>query len=116
MSSLGVAERVIPGFCRQALEAASTGAVRRRRIGRGERYVEVEAELAKATTLYMRLSLALFDEPDRGSDVLKTVANRFGAPAANAVRLVNKGVHEELGADLGELVRDTAVLARKLAE
>ena len=45
-----VAERVIPGFCRMALEAACAAVVRRRRLGRGEPHAEVERLLGGART------------------------------------------------------------------
>jgi hypothetical protein len=111
-----VVERVVPGFCRHAIEAACTQVVRRRRISRGDAHAQVESELAKATTLYMFLSLALFDEPGRGGDVLATINNRFGSKSADAIRAVNKGVHETLSSDLRDLVRDSATFARQLAE
>ncbi len=44
-----VARRVVPGLCREALEAACMEAIRRRRIGRGEPHAEVEALLAEAS-------------------------------------------------------------------
>ena len=111
-----VAERVVPGFCRHAMEAACTQVIRRRRIDRGDAHAEVEAEIAKATKLYTFLSLALFDDPGRGSDVLTSINNRFGSKSTDAVRAVNKGVHETLGVDLHDLVRDSATFARQLAE
>ena len=111
-----VVDRVVPGFCRHAIEAACTTVVRRRRIGRGDPHAAVEAELQKATTLYVFLSLALFDDPGRGSDVLTAVNNRFGKGAGDAVRAVNRGVHEHLGVDPRDLVRDAGTFARRLAE
>jgi hypothetical protein len=40
-----VAARVVPGFCRHAIEAACTVAVRRRRLERGDRHAHVDAVL-----------------------------------------------------------------------
>jgi recombinational DNA repair ATPase RecF len=71
-----VAERVVPGFCRHALEAACVEAVRRRRLARGEHHAAVEAELARASKLYSKLSLALFDDAGKGSQVVTVVNNR----------------------------------------
>ena len=42
-----VARRVVPGLCREAIEAACMEAVRRRRIGRGEPHADVEDLLAE---------------------------------------------------------------------
>ncbi len=111
-----VAERVVPGFCRHALEAACSQAVRRRRLGRGDAHADVEATLADATKLYPRLALALHDDEQRTSDVLRTIGNRFGKQHIGTVKLVNQGAHEPVGVDLRDLVRDTGVLAHQLAD
>jgi hypothetical protein len=106
----------VPGFCRHAIEAGCATAVRRRRLERGERHVDVESELEKATTLYTQLSLALYDEPGRTNDVLKKINAKWGAARGDAVKVVNKGAHEAVSVDLHDLVRDSALLARGLAE
>ena len=108
-------DRVVPGLCRHALEAGSVEAFRRRRLARGDKHSQVEDELRSATTLYMHLSLALFDDPSKGGDVLKKVNTKWGSKAGNAVVAANKGVHEVLDVDLKDLIRDTAILARDLA-
>ncbi|MGH9390957.1 MAG: hypothetical protein ACRD1Z_15175, partial [Vicinamibacteria bacterium] len=64
-----VVERVIPGLCRQSLEAACVKVVRRRRLERGEPHDDVEALLRTHTKLVPRLALALHDDPERGGDV-----------------------------------------------
>lgn len=111
-----VARRVVPGFCRLALEAASVEAVRRRRIGRGEQHAVVEAMLEKATRLTTFVALVLFDDDSRGGDVLPRLQSEFGNQAASTFRAVNAGAHEPFAGDLRNLVRDAAVLARQLAE
>jgi hypothetical protein len=110
-----VVGQVVPGFCRHAIEAACTLVVRRRRLGRGEGHAAVEAALDRATTLYMHLSLALFDDETRGGEVLTRVNNKFGRAAGDVVQAVNAGVHEELRGDMRDLVRDAGVFARELA-
>jgi recombinational DNA repair ATPase RecF len=112
----GVAARVVPGFCRLALEAACVEAVRRRHLEAGSSHADVEEALDRCTTLTMFLALTLFDDETKGSQVLTSINNRFGGRAGDAVKLVNKGVHESIPADLRDLVRDSAVLARQLAE
>jgi hypothetical protein len=111
-----VAARVVPGFCRLALEAACTEVVRRRRLAAGSSHADVEEALDRCTTLTTFLALALFDDETKGSQVLTSINNRFGGRAGDAVKLVNKGVHDTISADLRDLVRDSAVLARQLAE
>lgn len=111
-----VARRVVPGFCRHALEAACVVAVRRRRLRRGDPHAAVEAGLREATTLMLNLALALFDDVSKGSQVLTAVNNRFGSQYGDVVVGANKGVHDLLAGDLRDFVRDTAVLARGLQE
>ena len=110
-----VVARVVPGFCRLALEAGATEAIRRRRLARGDGHVAVEAALDRATTLVMRLALALFDDERRGGDVLTRVNKQYGRRAGDAVRHANKGVHEDVAGDLRDFVGETARLARALA-
>ena len=76
-----VAARVVPGFCRAAVEAACMEAIRRRRLGRGEPHDEVEQLLARNTKTNPLLALALFDDEQKGSEVLSTLRNKFSAEA-----------------------------------
>jgi recombinational DNA repair ATPase RecF len=110
-----VARRVVPGFCRLAIEAASMEAIRRRRIGRGDPHADVEELLSRVTRVTVFASLALFDDPNRGGDVLGTLNQKFGKRAADAFVGASKGVHEGYGNGLPDLVRDSAILARELA-
>ena len=88
------ATRAISLFCRLAIEAACTEAVRRRRIGRGEPHAEVEAVLIDARTLLQKLALAFFDDASRAGEVLSRV-NRQSPAEADAVGWANRGPHEE---------------------
>lgn len=111
-----VVERVVPGFCRHALEAACMQTIRRRRLAAGSSHAEVEDALRRCTTLTTFLALALFDDETKGSQVLTSINNRFGGRAGDTVKLANKGVHEVVSGDLRDLVSNSAILARKLAE
>ncbi len=111
-----VAARVVPGFCRLALEAACARAIRRRRLEAGSSHAEVEEALGRCTTLMMFLALALFNDETKGGQVLSSINNRFGGRAGDAVKVANRGVHETVTADLPELLRRSAVLARQLAD
>jgi predicted ATPase len=111
-----VVARVVPGFCRHALEAACTQAIRRRRLAVGSPHAAVEDALRRSTTLTTMLALALFDDETKGSQVLTAINNRFGRRGGDAVKLANKGAHEVLLGDLRDLVSSAAILARKLAE
>lgn len=96
-----VASRVVPVFCRNALEAACMEVVRRRRIGRGVPHREVETSLEQAQSLVDKAGLLLFDEPGRAREVGNTVNNRFGRRAGDAFFECNRGSHE--GVSIGRL-------------
>jgi energy-coupling factor transporter ATP-binding protein EcfA2 len=110
-----VARRVVPGFCRLALEAGAIEAVRRRRIGRGERHAEVEQLLGGITRLTVFAAVALFDDENRHGDVYARLQSEYGSRALSAFKRANVGAHQPAEGDLRDLVRDSAVLARGLA-
>lgn len=110
-----VAARVVPGFCRLAIEAGCVEAVRRRRIGRGEPHAEVEDALRAVTRLTGYAALAIFDDPTRGGDVLTRINSDYGRSKADAFQAANKGSHGGFTGDLEALVRESAILARELA-
>lgn len=88
-----VVERVVPGLCRQALEAACIEAIRRRRLAKGEQHDRVEALLEDNPKLLPRLALAMYDDAGRAGDVLKGVGNKFGKWMPDVVQACNKGAH-----------------------
>lgn len=110
-----VKRRVVGGYCRLAIESACIETVRRRRIGRGEAHADVERVLAEASRFTVLGSLALFDDAERGGDVLGRLNSAYGHRSADAFQRVNKGAHQPVEGDLEDLVRDSAVLARELA-
>jgi hypothetical protein len=111
-----VAKRVVPGFCRMAVEAGCLAAVRRRRIGRGESHADVETTLTGTTRLTSFAALALFDDKERGGDVLSRINSDFGAQYATAFRAINKGTHQGVASNLHDLIRDSAILARQIEQ
>ncbi|MBX3271681.1 MAG: hypothetical protein KF729_15550, partial [Sandaracinaceae bacterium] len=110
-----VARRLVPGFCRSALEAACVEVVRRRRLGRGEPHDAVEEALAEAGTLMQYAALAFFDDVERGGNVFAR-ANELGRWAGDTLRDVKEGAHGKVaaGVDLEDLIGRTARLAAKL--
>ncbi len=106
------AARALPQFCRLAIEAACTEVVRRRRIGRGEPHSDTDEVLNDARTLTQKLALALFDDVERGGEVLARL-NRSDSRWADAVRWANRGVHGAAGGtpDLASMVGSTERLA-----
>jgi hypothetical protein len=109
-----LAGRLIPGFCRTAIEAACTETARRRRLGQGEPHDRVERQLVALTTTKQRMALALFDDPSRAGDVYTGLNTRFGRWAGDTFRAVNDGAHGNYAGDLPKLIQTTRDLATKL--
>jgi hypothetical protein len=93
--------RVIPGFCRLALEAASSLATTRRLLHQGTTYADVQAILAKPTTLNMWLALAFLNDPERSGDVTGFLFKQYPW-AVDAVKECNRGTHS--GTVFGDVV------------
>ena len=108
--------RVIPGFCRLALEAASSLAATRRLLREGRSYAEVEAILAKPTTVNMWLALALLHDPERSGDVTAFLLKHHPW-AVEAVKECNRGTHSgKLYGDAKDFIRSVEQLTRKMLE
>ena len=107
-----IANQVVPGFCRSAIEAACSAVIRRRWIGRGDPHVRVEDALAKAG-LTERLAIALYDDDRRGKDVSAKL-NRWGVEFADAWAIANRGAHAGYGGSLADLVRNTERLCLRI--
>jgi hypothetical protein len=97
--------------CRGALEAAAHAKVRTVRLARGESHAAVEDALAQAVTTNEKMTLAVFDDPKRGSDLLGRL-NAKGKWAADALQRCKKGAHVGFSGDLLGLITDTEQLAR----
>ena len=111
-----VAQEVVPAFCRSAIEAAAIEVVRRRRIGRGESHHAVERLLEGSKTTNTLLSLALWDEGGRASEVMKSVSNRWGDDLGDALGIAVRGAHAGYRGSLDVLIRDTRRLCAKIGE
>jgi energy-coupling factor transporter ATP-binding protein EcfA2 len=109
------ARRVIPGLCREALEAACMEAVRRRRFKTGESRPAVEALLVERGRKLMPLAaLAIFDDPDRAGDVMARINKEVSRSAADAFKTCNEGPHLFFDGDTLNLVFESEKLARWL--
>ena len=108
-----VAARVIPGFCRLALEAACMTAVRQKRLKSGAAHQQVEDVLMAQQKLYPLMALALFDDETRVGEVLARLG-KVGRWAVDAFHGCNRGAHELHDGDLEDLVGDTRRLAAGL--
>jgi hypothetical protein len=106
---------LVPGFCRSALEASFISLIRRRRLVAGRLHAEVEEELKDAGKLTPLAALALFDDKDKGGDVMKRL-NQFGPWAGDVFKQAKEGVHEAVAGDLKSMINDTEKLAGKIVE
>jgi energy-coupling factor transporter ATP-binding protein EcfA2 len=112
---VAVLRRLVPGFCRSALEAAFISLVRRRRLAAGRPHGDVEEELKGAGKLTPLAALALFDDKERGGDVM-TRLNKFGSWAGDVFKQCKDGAHDEVAGDLKLIIRDAEKLAGKILE
>jgi len=85
--------------------------VRRRRLGRGEPHADVERLLSRADGLTRVASLALFDDIERGDDVLPRLQRECSPAGAEAFRQSEEGAQELPAGDAVELVRQAGKLA-----
>lgn len=108
-----VQRKVVPGLCREAIEAACFDLHRAKALGQGLPHADVEARLREATTTNERLALALFGDRSRGGDVLPAL-NRWASRFATAFKAVNKGAHEGYDDDLGLFIIDVQDLVRRI--
>jgi len=110
-----VAARVVPGFCRTAIEAACMERVRRRRLARGEPHEQVEELLTANTRTHPLMALALFDDEKRTEDVLPRL-KKFGQWAVDVFNRCKAGAHTSHDGDLKETIDAAHRLALKIAE
>ena len=108
-----VMRRIVPGYCRSALEAAFIGMVRRKMLPDARARADVDEALAKAGTLNALAALALFDDRERGGDVMARL-NRIGGWAGDVFKDCKEGAHQEFTGDIQNLIRDTEKLADKV--
>ena len=107
--------RVVPTFCRHALEAAAIMAYRRERLRAGDHPTEVAESVRDAHTLMEVLSLGLFGTADRTGEVFRAVNNRVGRDVGDCVRACKQGAHEPVD-DYRALIDNTRQVAAWIAE
>ena len=111
-------QRVVPGLCRLALDAAIGAAFRRQRLEAGGTHQEVDETLDQNRKLVSRVSLVLFGEANRDTRaVTESIRNRFGRSEADAFHEANRGSHSgEISGDPRQFVRACERLARGLED
>ena len=110
-------QRVVPGLCRQAIEAACLQSGQRRLLAAGTSHDECDQKWADAAKLLPRIAIALYGDADRAGDVYRTLNNRFGDWATDTAKACNKLAHPSTpeATDLKHLIGQAESLAEKLA-
>ncbi len=108
-------QRVIPGFCRQALEAACVEAVWRARTSAGCDYARTEQDVTHAQTLNDKLKLVLLDDLNGNhQDMRNALYQRFGTRARDVVDACNRGAHGHWRGGMDGLIDGTEWLAKRI--
>lgn len=109
-----VKARVVPGFCRSAIEAACATRIRRRRLSEGRPHAAVEEELAQLESLRSWLAAAFGLTISQGHEIDDALRRIGGDGAVRLVRTVARGGHAPVDDDLETLTRTTRTLVRSL--
>ena len=89
-----VQARVVPMFCRSAVEAAAANIVRRRAAERGTSLDEADEQIDEARTLRETLALVLFGEAGRQGEVgARDPPAATAPPPPTLVTELNRGAH-----------------------
>ena len=110
-----VQQAVVPSLLRQAIEAASQVAIRKRRLSQGASVDDVDAELRDLQTVEL-VGLVLLDRSADKTEVYNAVRDRFSSEWAAALSECNSGAHGGAPLDLDQLSTRAGKLARKLQE
>jgi ABC-type molybdenum transport system ATPase subunit/photorepair protein PhrA len=112
-----VQARVVPMFCRSAVEAAAANIVRRRAAQHGSDLNEADEQIAEARSLRETLALVLFGDAGRHGEVGGEVKRRYGEPMSALVTALNRGAHgNPLDREtLARLPDNTRVFIRELS-
>ncbi|MEU5903267.1 AAA family ATPase [Micromonospora sp. NPDC047467] len=107
---------VVAELCRSAVEASCHRAVWRNRVARGVPHADIEKAIEDASRrVTTTVALAVFDDAEKGGDVLGWLSRRHGRRAVNAYQACREGVHGANLADLPGLVADARLLAAVLS-
>ena len=91
--------------------------VRRRRLTRGEAHAAVERTLSEAGHLTGLAALTLFDDVERGAEVLERLQREAGAPLADAFQRCDESaeIPPEAAVDLVRLASKLTAWLRGLS-
>ncbi len=108
-----IAGRVVPAFCRMALEAACTEALRRQWLQRGENHADVEQRLARRGLRELLALLFAGDARQDGGNEARLRRMRT-RDAAAIVQDCQNGAHEGFAGDLSGMVARCRNLCEEL--
>jgi len=108
--------RVIPGLCRNAVEAACADTSRRKLMAFGLPHVEVQRCLDDAGGFTQLMALALWRDSNRGGEILSEVDRLWGRRARDCIQALQKGSHKLIDNDPEELIRQAEKLANAVLE
>lgn len=109
--------RVVPGFCRQAIEAACIEAVWRNRTEAGRGQAETEEDINHAQTLNDKLKILLLGDPDGDHHEMRNrLGQDFGRRARDVVDACNRGVHGKWSGEMDALIDATDSLVKRIVD
>ena len=110
-------QKVVPNYCRMAVEAAAATVVKRRLLTAGQQHHEVERILADEKLNLRRLvAFAIFGDENRGRDVNGELKARCDTSATWAMHHCNAGSHGNFEDDPVKLAKASEKLANWLLE
>ena len=109
-----VRARVVPGFCRNAIEAACAARIRRRMIEAGTPHAQVEEALETKTSLNTWLADLFELSTAQGEQIREHLRRLGGADAIEVVRLAQKGTHQLVLTDGITLVNSAKALVKAI--
>jgi hypothetical protein len=110
-----IGQRVVPGLCRTAVEAAFTDVFRRRQLRTGRRHAEVEADVMTASRgLRSIAGLALFGDTSKSSFDIQRRITVWGHEDGSTYGVLNRTTHEGYSGDLRGLVNQAEHLTETI--
>jgi energy-coupling factor transporter ATP-binding protein EcfA2 len=109
-----VRARVVPTFCRSAIEAACATRIRRMRYAAGASHAAIDEELAAMTSLNSRLAVAFDLSLAQGAEIRERVRQLGGDEAVTVVDWSRNGAHQLLAADATTKTRAAEKLVKAI--
>jgi ABC-type lipoprotein export system ATPase subunit len=106
-----VRRRVVPGLCRNAIEAACLDATRARLLKEGTPFDQIDTLFEQAHKLKERVALAVFGDSGKAGQVLGYLNKNFGRSDTDAFKAIDSGAHTLVEDDPEGLI----VTAQRLA-